>query len=82
MLQCPRTGAVYDLKPEQTILSTIISEQSETSKYKKLIQNAIYDPASLHYIDKCPKCGVSLAVKIRVGVNEKLFKMCKNGHQL
>lgn len=80
-LYCPRTGETHDLKDNQTILETIMTEQSEIYKYDKLIDNSIHDPAALLYTDvPCPKCGVTLYIKIRVGDNEKLFKKCKNGH--
>lgn len=81
VLTCPRTGEIYEPKPDQTIVLSMMAQQPELYKYQELIRTAPYDQAGLKEIgEPCKTCRITLYTILRVGTNEKMFKVCANGH--
>ena len=81
VLNCPRTGEIFEPRPEQTMVLSITAQQQELYKYRDFIRSAPHDPAGLRERGApCATCKVTLYTVLRVGTSEKMFKICANGH--
>jgi len=77
----PKTGAIHDAKPEDTLLvSEGIGEVNTLSKYANTINVTAYDPVNPREIITCPDCKRVTVKFQRLGQSKKVIYVCICGN--
>jgi DNA-directed RNA polymerase subunit M/transcription elongation factor TFIIS len=82
MFKAPKTGNLYEAKPEHTLLAgENIGDLQNARKFKNALANLSFDPVNARDTSGCPKCKRIVVACMRIGEAKKVFHGCVCGHQ-
>jgi hypothetical protein len=76
-----KTGNIYNIAPEQTLISGQgIQDITSVSKYKNALKSSAFNPVIARQLYPCTECGRQVTSMQRIGEEKKVIYSCICGN--